>query len=83
MAQMTLLDSVRAAFVGDVIHQASGYLSESESDVRRNLDSIIPVTLAAIKADPAFKDLGLVRQGRLSVVPVPDALWKKLLEMSR
>ena len=41
-----------------------------------------PVTLAAIKADPAFADLGLVRQGRLSVVPVPPALWKKLLAMA-
>ncbi|MEO8200161.1 MAG: EVE domain-containing protein [Gemmatimonadota bacterium] len=39
------------------------------------------VTLAAIKADPAFKDLALVRQGRLSVVPVPPDLWKRLLRM--
>jgi len=38
-----------------------------------------PVTLATIKADPAFADLALVRQGRLSVVPVPDPLWKRLL----
>src|SRR5260221_4390818 len=30
------------------------------------------VTLAAIKADPRFKDFGLVRQSRLSVVPVND-----------
>jgi predicted RNA-binding protein with PUA-like domain len=41
-----------------------------------------PVTLAAIKADPAFKDLALVRMGRLSVVPVPAELWKKLLGMA-
>ena len=41
-----------------------------------------PVTLAAIKADPAFADLALVRQGRLSVVPVPEPLWKRLLEMA-
>ena len=41
-----------------------------------------PVTLAAIKADPAFKDLALVRMGRLSVVPVPAELWKKLLSMA-
>jgi predicted RNA-binding protein with PUA-like domain len=40
-----------------------------------------PVTLAAIKADPAFADLALVRQGRLSVVSVPPPLWKKLLKM--
>ena len=41
-----------------------------------------PVTLSAVKADPAFKDLGLVRQGRLSVVPVPDALWRRLVGMT-
>lgn len=41
-----------------------------------------PVTLAAIKADKAFADLALVRQGRLSVVPVPASLFQKLLKMS-
>lgn len=40
-----------------------------------------PVTLAAVKADPAFADLGLVRMSRLSVIPVPPAQWKRLLEM--
>ena len=40
-----------------------------------------PVTLKAIKADPVFADLGLVRQGRLSVVPVPAPLWSRLLKM--
>ena len=39
------------------------------------------VTLKAIKADPAFADLALVRQGRLSVVPVPAPLWARLLKM--
>jgi predicted RNA-binding protein with PUA-like domain len=41
-----------------------------------------PVTLAAIKADPAFADLALVRMSRLSVVPVPPAQWKRLLAMA-
>jgi predicted RNA-binding protein with PUA-like domain len=40
-----------------------------------------PVTLAAIKADPRFKDFKLVRQSRLSVVPVDDAHWKYILKM--
>jgi predicted RNA-binding protein with PUA-like domain len=34
-----------------------------------------PVTLAEIKADPAFEDFALVRQSRLSVVPVSDRHW--------
>jgi predicted RNA-binding protein with PUA-like domain len=40
------------------------------------------VSLAAIKADPGFADLALVRQPRLSVIPVPEAQWKKLLAMA-
>lgn len=40
------------------------------------------VSLAAIKADPAFADLALVRQPRLSVIPVPEPQWRKLLEMA-
>jgi predicted RNA-binding protein with PUA-like domain len=40
------------------------------------------VSLAAIKADPAFADLALVRQPRLSVIPVPEPAWKKLLAMA-
>ena len=31
---------------------------------------------------PAFAELALVRQGRLSVVPVPEPLWKRLLKMA-
>ena len=41
-----------------------------------------PVTLAAIKADPKFKEFGLVRQSRLSVVPVSDEHWKLIVKMS-
>jgi len=40
-----------------------------------------PVTLAEVKADPTFSDLGLVRMSRLSVIPVPAEQWKKLLQM--
>jgi predicted RNA-binding protein with PUA-like domain len=39
------------------------------------------VSLAAIKADPSFSELGLVRMSRLSVIPVPAEQWKKLLQM--
>jgi predicted RNA-binding protein with PUA-like domain len=33
-----------------------------------------PVTLAQVKADPRFKEFALVRQSRLSVMPVPPAM---------
>ena len=41
-----------------------------------------PVPLAAIKAEPAFAELGLVRIPRLSVVPVEPAQWRQLLTMA-
>jgi len=37
-----------------------------------------PVLLSEIKADPAFMDLGLVRMGRLSVVPLTPAQLREL-----
>lgn len=40
------------------------------------------VSLAAIKADASFADLALVRQPRLSVIPVPEPQWNKLLTMA-
>ena len=41
-----------------------------------------PVTLADVKAEPAFADFALVRQGRLSVVPVSPEQWRRLLAMA-
>lgn len=41
-----------------------------------------PVSLAEIKAEPRLAGLALVRQSRLSVVPVSDAEWDLLLEMA-
>jgi len=40
-----------------------------------------PVTLAAVKDDPAFAGFDLVRQGRLSAMVVPPELWDRLLAM--
>jgi predicted RNA-binding protein with PUA-like domain len=41
-----------------------------------------PVTLKAIKAEPRLAELALVRQSRLSVVPVSDCEWSLLCEMA-
>lgn len=41
-----------------------------------------PVTLAAIKAEPGLADFALVRQGRLSVVPVTAPEWRILAKMA-
>ena len=40
------------------------------------------VSLAEVKADPAFKELGLVRLSRLSVIPVESGQWARLLKMA-
>lgn len=40
--------------------------------------AVAPVPLSAIKGDPRFRDFPLVRMGRLSVMPVPEALWSPL-----
>jgi predicted RNA-binding protein with PUA-like domain len=38
-----------------------------------------PMTLAEIKANKLFADSALVRQGRLSVVPLTDEQFKRLV----
>lgn len=41
-----------------------------------------PVTLAAMKAEPALAEFQLIRQSRLSVVPVRDEEWAQVLRMA-
>ncbi|AIC17056.1 putative protein of unknown function DUF55 [Nitrososphaera viennensis EN76] len=41
-----------------------------------------PVTLDQIKADSAFAQWELVRISRLSVMPVPEKLWERIMKMS-
>ncbi len=39
-----------------------------------------PVPLAEIRADPRFRGIELLRNSRLSVMPLPDAAWSHLLD---
>jgi predicted RNA-binding protein with PUA-like domain len=41
-----------------------------------------PVTLAAIKADTSFASFPLVRMPRLSVMPVDDEVWERIMAMA-
>jgi predicted RNA-binding protein with PUA-like domain len=43
---------------------------------------IRPVTLQQIKAEPKLAKMELIRQSRLSVAPVRDEEWKRVLEMA-
>lgn len=40
-----------------------------------------PVTLADIKAEPSLADIALIRQSRLSVMPISAAQWKQICKM--
>jgi predicted RNA-binding protein with PUA-like domain len=50
-------------------------------DVKAVKDLPKPVTLAEIKADPAFADMVLVKYSRLSVQPVTAEEWKRISKM--
>ena len=42
-----------------------------------------PITLEAIKADPAFAEWELVKNSRLSVMPVTTEMWKRIDKMGK
>lgn len=48
---------------------------------REKLDN--PVTLAQIKAEPGLTDIALVRQSRLSVMPLDKKAFDRIVEMSK
>ncbi len=41
-----------------------------------------PVTLSDFKADKTFEGWDLLRIGRLGVVPVPEPMWRRVLELA-
>ena len=40
-----------------------------------------PVTLAEIKEEPKLADIALIKQSRLSVMPITPAQWKQICKM--
>lgn len=42
-----------------------------------------PVTLSQIKADPSLADIALVRQSRLSVMPLALAAYTRIIDLSK
>ena len=42
-----------------------------------------PVTLADIKAEPRLEELSLIKQSRLSVMPIDAASWKLICKMGQ
>ncbi|MEK7802378.1 MAG: EVE domain-containing protein [Pseudomonadota bacterium] len=50
-------------------------------DMRCKTQFKTPVTLAAIKADPRLQNIALIRQSRLSVMPITDIEWGIICEL--
>jgi predicted RNA-binding protein with PUA-like domain len=44
---------------------------------------VAPVTLAAIKGDPALAEMQLLRRNRLSVTPVEATEWRRILVLGK
>jgi predicted RNA-binding protein with PUA-like domain len=89
------LKNLRSARKGDVVviyhtgneRQAVGlaeiareaYGDPPVVDVRAKRPLATPMTLAAFKSDKLFKDSPLVKQGRLSFVPLTDEQLKRIV----
>jgi len=43
----------------------------------------VPVTLAQIKAEPTLTEIPLIRQSRLSVMPLDTAIFRKIEQLGR
>lgn len=52
-------------------------------DVSRAEELKKPVTLAAIKLEPKLADIALIKQSRLSVMPIAAEDWKVILSMGQ
>ena len=77
------------AVVGVVRIDSAPYADPGAADPKLAVVDIVPdrtlerpVTLAQLKADAAFRTLGLVRHSRLSVGPVTAEQWRRILRLS-
>jgi len=76
-------DERTAVGIADIV--SNPYPDPKEKDERLAVVDVKPkrklsrgVTISDIKADPAFAGWIFIRNGRLSVVPVPEELWKRI-----
>jgi predicted RNA-binding protein with PUA-like domain len=72
----------RAVGVAEVVRAAYGTDGDVRVDVRAVEPLAAPVPLDALKLEPAFEGSVLLRQGRLSVVPLSPAQWRDLEALS-
>lgn len=80
-------DERRATGIAEVVSEA--YPDPALSDPKRAVVDVKavrslpqPVSLAQIKQDEAFEGFDLLRISRLSVVPVSDEHWQRILQLA-
>ena len=81
-------DERQAAGIVDIITDPYSNPKESDKrfivfDVKVSSRLKRPVTLDEIKNDSKFRDWELVRNSRLSVMPVPRNLWNDIIKKSK
>jgi len=81
-------DERRVMGVAEVVSEAYQDPTKTDSklvvvDVKVKSKMKIPVTLPMIKDDIAFVGWDLTRIGRLSVVPTPEAMFKRVVELGK
>jgi predicted RNA-binding protein with PUA-like domain len=77
--EVVAIMTVSAEYFIDPSDEKGKFVAVKVQPVRRLAS---PVTLKAIKANPALKDMELVRMSRLSVAPVRAAEWHEILKMA-
>jgi len=77
------------AVVGIAKAAGNAYPDPGDPEGKRVAVDLVPekrlpksVPLAAIKSDKAFAEFPLVRIGRLSVMPVSDVEWSRILKLA-
>lgn len=77
------------AIVGVAEVVSAAYPDPDETDARFIVVDVAPrqrlsrpVTLKEIKANPLFSDWELVRQARLSVMPVTSQNWQQIIDLA-
>ena len=73
-----VVEVVREAFPDPTAEEGSPWVSV---DMKAVAPMPVPVTLAAMKAEPKLEGLALIRMSRLSVSPVSAAHWKVICAM--
>jgi predicted RNA-binding protein with PUA-like domain len=75
------------AVVGEMRVLSAPRPGEEEKSVVVDVEPVrrlaIPVLLTVIKADPKFAGWDLIRNSRLSIVPVSQSQWRRVLELSK